>query len=39
MVSVGKRVEVLGYLSNEWGEIRWRRVVRFSLENEMREGR
>lgn len=30
---------ILKYLEKGWGESRWKRVTRFRLRNEMREGR
>lgn len=30
---------LLGYLKKGWSEVRWRRVARFRLGNEMRESR
>jgi len=34
-----KKEEIPRYLDKGWGENRWRRVARFRLGNEMREGR
>lgn len=34
-----KGVGVAGYLKKGWGESRWRRVLRYRLGNEIREGK
>jgi len=39
MVQGSKKYEIPGYLKKGWEENRWRRIVRFKLGNETKEGR